>query len=164
MHWFQWWSVVSTVDCPCGCVDLSACNITKMIWAKKPLSGGFCLPPKKTQNMTIYFHFCIGRKTKPQAFYEKLFVGWNICFRLTCQGLIWISRIIFDKADRLSLSPSFSYTHIHLQSVSALDFRNFHVKTFILNLKKFYEKCFGPLKKLAFKLTSEELKEHWVFD
>lgn len=81
---------------------------TRTVQAEKSLSGGFCLPPKK---MTIYFHFCIGRKTKPQAFCEKLSVGWNIWFCLTCQGLIWISCIIFYKADGLSLSPSLSHTH-----------------------------------------------------
>lgn len=112
--------VLVTVGClhhPCGCEDLSACDITKAIQAKKSPSGGFCLSPPKSQNMTIYFHFCIGRKTKPQAFYKKLFVGWNICFCLTCQGLIWISRIIFDKADGLSLSPSLSHTHRHAESI-----------------------------------------------
>lgn len=62
-------------------------------------------------------------KQNLKHFCEKLFVGWNICFHLTCQGLIWIFPVIFDKADGLCLSLS------DTQSISALDFRNIGVQT-----------------------------------
>lgn len=57
-----------------GCEAL-ACDITKMMWAKKNFFWWFLFTPAKSQNMTIYFHFALEEKQNLKHFCEKLFVS-----------------------------------------------------------------------------------------
>lgn len=71
MHWFQWWLAVSTIHRPCGFEGLSACDITRIILAKKSLSGGFCLPPKNLKKGLFILIFALEEKQNLKHFMKS---------------------------------------------------------------------------------------------